>query len=45
MKTLITGNMGYVGSALSKYLRTTRPDAVLHGRDRPVGRNLERSDG
>lgn len=33
MKILITGNMGYVGSALSKYLRTTRPDAVLHGFD------------
>ena len=33
MKILITGNMGYVGSALSKYLRAARPDAVLHGFD------------
>lgn len=33
MKILITGNMGYVGSVLSKYLRQARPDAVLHGYD------------
>ncbi len=33
MKILITGNMGYVGSALSKYLRTAHPAATLHGFD------------
>ena len=33
MKILITGNMGYVGSALSKYLRSNRPEAMLHGFD------------
>jgi len=33
MRILITGNMGYVGSSLSSYLRKSRPDAVLHGFD------------
>lgn len=33
MKILITGNMGYVGPVLTKYLRAARPDAVLHGYD------------
>lgn len=33
MKILITGNLGYVGSTLSKYLRHAHPDALLHGFD------------
>ena len=33
MKILITGNMGYVGPAVTKYLRGTRPNAILHGFD------------
>lgn len=33
MKMLLTGNMGYVGSVVSKYLRVAHPDAVLHGFD------------
>lgn len=33
MRVLITGNMGYVGSVVSRYLRTQHPDAVLHGFD------------
>jgi nucleoside-diphosphate-sugar epimerase len=33
LKILITGNMGYVGSTVSKYLRARRPDALLHGYD------------
>lgn len=33
MKILITGNMGYVGPAVAKYLRARRPDATLHGFD------------
>ena len=33
MKILITGNMGYVGPAVAKYLRAQRPDAILHGFD------------
>ena len=33
MQILITGNMGYVGSTVCKYLRQMRPDAVLHGFD------------
>ncbi len=33
MKILITGNMGYVGSEVARYLRVSRPDAVLHGFD------------
>lgn len=33
MKILITGNMGYVGPAVTKYLRARRPDATLHGFD------------
>ena len=33
MKILITGNMGYVGPVVSKYLRTKRPDAILLGYD------------
>ena len=33
MKILITGNMGYVGPAVARQLRTTFPDAVLHGFD------------
>ncbi|RYE69003.1 MAG: SDR family oxidoreductase [Rhizobiaceae bacterium] len=33
MKILVTGNMGYVGSTLSTYLRAQHPDAVLHGFD------------
>lgn len=33
MKILITGNMGYVGPAVARYLRQSRPDAVLHGFD------------
>lgn len=33
MRILITGNMGYVGSVVSRYLRRARPDAVLHGFD------------
>ena len=33
MKILLTGNMGYVGSVVSKYLRAAHPDAVLHGYD------------
>jgi nucleoside-diphosphate-sugar epimerase len=33
MKILITGNMGYVGPAVARYLRVSRPDAILHGFD------------
>lgn len=33
MKILITGNMGYVGPVVAKYLRERRPDATLHGLD------------
>jgi UDP-glucose 4-epimerase len=33
LKILITGNMGYVGPAVTKYLRARRPDATLHGFD------------
>lgn len=33
MKVLIAGNMGYVGTEVAKYLRNSRPDAVLHGLD------------
>ncbi|NOJ47699.1 NAD-dependent epimerase/dehydratase family protein [Bradyrhizobium archetypum] len=33
MKILITGNMGYVGPAVAKYLRSHRPNATLHGFD------------
>lgn len=33
MKVLITGNMGYVGPQVAKYLRKNRPDATLHGFD------------
>lgn len=33
MKVLITGNMGYVGPVVVRYLRTAHPDAILHGFD------------
>ena len=33
MKILITGNMGYVGPVVAKYLRGSRPKAILHGFD------------
>lgn len=33
MRILIIGNMGYVGPVVAKYLRTARPDAVIHGFD------------
>jgi UDP-glucose 4-epimerase len=33
VKILITGNMGYVGPSVAKYLRKARPDAILHGFD------------
>jgi nucleoside-diphosphate-sugar epimerase len=33
LKILITGNMGYVGPAVAKYLRSARPNAILHGYD------------
>ena len=33
LKILITGNMGYVGPAVAKYLRRARPNAILHGFD------------
>ena len=33
MKILITGNMGYVGPGVAKYLRARRPNATLHGFD------------
>lgn len=33
MKILITGNMGYVGPEVAKYLRSRHPDATLHGFD------------
>ncbi|WP_017671914.1 SDR family oxidoreductase [Blastomonas sp. AAP53] len=33
MKILITGNMGYVGSELVRYLRDSLPGAQLHGYD------------
>jgi nucleoside-diphosphate-sugar epimerase len=33
MKILITGNMGYVGTEVTKYLRNSRPEATLHGFD------------
>ena len=33
MKILITGNMGYVGPEVAKYLRARHPDATLHGFD------------
>jgi nucleoside-diphosphate-sugar epimerase len=33
LKILITGNMGYVGPEVAKYLRARRPRAILHGYD------------
>jgi nucleoside-diphosphate-sugar epimerase len=33
LKILITGNMGYVGPEVAKYLRARRPGATLHGYD------------
>jgi nucleoside-diphosphate-sugar epimerase len=33
VKILITGNMGYVGPSVTKYLRRSRPGAILHGFD------------
>jgi nucleoside-diphosphate-sugar epimerase len=33
LKILITGNMGYIGPEVAKYLRTRRPDSTLHGFD------------
>jgi UDP-glucose 4-epimerase len=33
LNILITGNMGYVGPEVVKYLRTRHPDAILHGFD------------
>jgi UDP-glucose 4-epimerase len=33
LKILITGNMGYVGPEVVKYLRARHPDATLHGFD------------
>jgi UDP-glucose 4-epimerase len=33
LKILITGNMGYVGPEVAKYLRSRRQDATLHGFD------------
>jgi nucleoside-diphosphate-sugar epimerase len=33
LKILITGNMGYVGPEVVKYLRSQRPHAILHGFD------------
>lgn len=33
MRILITGNMGYVGPAVVKHLRLSRPNAILHGLD------------
>lgn len=33
MKILITGNMGYVGPEVAKYLRSRHPNATLHGFD------------
>jgi UDP-glucose 4-epimerase len=33
LKILITGNMGYVGPEVAKYLRSRRPHATLHGFD------------
>src|SRR5713101_5078020 len=33
LKILITGNMGYVGPEVTKYLRAKRPGAMLHGYD------------
>jgi nucleoside-diphosphate-sugar epimerase len=33
LKVLITGNMGYVGPEVAKYLRSRHPDATLHGFD------------
>lgn len=33
MKVLITGNMGYVGPEVTKYLRSRHPNATLHGFD------------
>jgi nucleoside-diphosphate-sugar epimerase len=33
LKILVTGNMGYVGAEVVKYLRARRPDATLHGFD------------
>jgi nucleoside-diphosphate-sugar epimerase len=33
VKILITGNMGYVGPEVAKYLRARRPRATLHGYD------------
>jgi nucleoside-diphosphate-sugar epimerase len=33
LKVLITGNMGYVGPEVTKYLRSRHPSATLHGFD------------
>jgi len=33
LKILVTGNMGYVGAEVVRYLRARRPDATLHGFD------------
>lgn len=33
MKVLITGNMGYIGPVLAKYLREEHPDWIIYGYD------------
>jgi nucleoside-diphosphate-sugar epimerase len=33
VKILTTGNMGYVGPSVAKYLCKARPEAILHGFD------------
>ncbi len=33
MRILVTGNMGYVGPSVVRYLRNARPDAIIHGYD------------
>jgi nucleoside-diphosphate-sugar epimerase len=33
LKVLVTGNMGYVGPEVAKYLRSRHPNATLHGFD------------
>lgn len=33
MKILIVGNLGYVGPLVTRHLRKSRPDAIIHGLD------------
>jgi len=36
MNLLVTGNMGYIGPCVVKYLRTNHPEATLIGYDMDI---------